>query len=77
MIDEGATTFIMSLSCWKYLGSPQLTTSPSILKEFGIPLFKPHGILTSLPIELGGNIVSLEVEVVDASLDYNLLLGRA
>ena len=25
---------------------------------------------------MGGNIVAIEVEVVDASLDYNLLLGR-
>ena len=37
---------------------------------------KPNEILTSLPIELGGNTISLKVEVVDASLDYNLLLGH-
>ena len=29
----------------------------------------------SLPIDLGGKTISLEVDVIDASLDYNLLLG--
>jgi hypothetical protein len=76
VIDEGETTCIMSLSCWKSLGSPQLTTSPTILKYFDGHSFKPHGILTSLPIELRGKTVSVEVEVVDATLDYNMLLGR-
>jgi hypothetical protein len=28
-------------------------------------------------MQLGGKIVCVEVEVVDASLDYNLLLGRS
>jgi hypothetical protein len=76
VIDEGETTCIMSLSCWKSLGSPQLTTSQTILKYFDGHFFKPHGILTSLSIELGGKTVSVEVEVVDATLDYNMLLGR-
>jgi hypothetical protein len=76
VIDEGETTCIMSLSCWKSLGSPHLTTSQTILKYFDGHFFKPHGILTSLSIELGGKTVSVEVEVVDATLDYNILLGH-
>jgi hypothetical protein len=76
VIDEGVTTCIMSLSCWKSIGSPQLTTSSTILKYFDGHYFKPHGILTSLSIELGGKTVSVEVEVVDATLDYNFLLGH-
>lgn len=59
VIEEGATTCIMSLSCWKALGSPQLTTSQTILKEFDRNLFKPHGIITYLPIEIGRKRVSL------------------
>ena len=35
-----------------------------------------HGILPSLEVQLGGKNVSIEVEVVDAPLDYKLLLGR-
>ena len=32
--------------------------------------------MPTLSVELGGKIVSIQVEVVDALLDYNLLLGR-
>ena len=38
--------------------------------------FRPHDILPSLKVRLGGKTVAIEVEVVDAPLDYNLLLGR-
>ena len=40
-------------------------------------MFTPHGILTTFPIELGGKTVTVEVEVVNAPLDYNLLLRRS
>ena len=30
----------------------------------------------SLKVYLGGKTIAIEVEVVDAPLDYNLLLGR-
>jgi hypothetical protein len=33
--------------------------------------------LASLAMELGGKTISIDVEVVDAPLDYNLLLGRS
>ena len=38
--------------------------------------FRPHGILPSLKVRLEGNTIAIEVDVVDAPLDYNLLLGR-
>jgi hypothetical protein len=74
-IDKGETTCIMYFSFWKAIFSPQLTTSPTILKYFDVHYFKPYGILPSLPIELDENIVSIEVEVVDSTLDYNTFLG--
>jgi hypothetical protein len=74
MVDEGASTCIMSISCWKALGSPKLDTSATLLKAFDGHMFHPHGIITTLPIELGGKIVSVVVEVIDAPLEYNLLL---
>jgi hypothetical protein len=76
MINEFAATCVMSLSCWKYIGSPWLTTSSTILKYFYGHYFKPLGILTSLSVDLGGKTVSVEVEVVNATLDYNFLLGH-
>lgn len=75
MLDEGATTSIMSYSCWQALGSPMLATSQTVLKAFDGHLFSPHGILTTFPIELGVKTITVEVEVANAPLDYNLLLG--
>ena len=37
--------------------------------------FHPHGLLQSLAVQLGGKTVTIDVEVVDAPLDYSLLLG--
>lgn len=38
---------------------------------------RPFGILPRIPITLEGKTVNVEVEVVDANLTYNLLLGRS
>ena len=74
VIDEGAAASVMSLSCWKGLGSPELSKSMTMLTAFDGRSFRPHGILPSLKVRLGGKTVAIEVEVVDAPLDYNLLL---
>jgi hypothetical protein len=47
-----------------------------MLTAFDGHSFHPHGILPTFPVQLGGKMVEVEVEVVDAPLDYNLLLGR-
>ena len=66
----------MSLKCWKSLGSLTINQSPTILKSFDRRGFQPYGILQYLTIEVEGKMVNLDVEVFDAPLDYNLLLGR-
>ena len=76
MIDEGIVAYVMSLSCWKGLGSPMLPRSITMLTSFDGRYFWPHGILPSLEVQLGGKTVMIKVEVVDAPLDYNLLLGH-
>jgi hypothetical protein len=38
-------------------------------------MFQPYGIITALPMELGGKTVSIVVEVIDTPLEYNMLLG--
>jgi hypothetical protein len=67
----------MSLACWKGLKSPTLNKSPTMLCTFDGRGFHPHGLLQSLVIQLGGKTVTVDVEVVDAPLDYNLLLRRS
>ena len=32
VLDEGASTSVLSLSCWKVIGSPKLVTSPQLWK---------------------------------------------
>ena len=54
-----------------------LAASQTVLKAFNGHLFTPHGILTAFPIELGGKTITIEVEVVNTPLDYNLLLGHS
>jgi hypothetical protein len=77
VIDEGASTCVMSFACWKAIGSPPLNESQNTLKAFNGSSFKPYGFLPSFPVTLEGKIVQVEVEVFDAPLDYNLLLGRS
>ena len=76
VIDEGVSTCIMLIKFWKSLGSPTLNQSSIILKAFDGRGFHPYGILQDLPKEVEGKTVNLDVEVVDAPLDYNLLLGH-
>ena len=76
VIDEGASTCVMSMSCWKAIGSPSAVPSPTLLTAFDGHSHKPHGIISALPICVGGEVINIEVEVTDANLDYNLLLGR-
>ena len=76
VIYEGAAASVMYLSCWKGLGSPELSKSVTMLTTFDGRSFKQHRILPSLKFRLGGKTVAIEVKVVDVPLDYNLLLGR-
>jgi hypothetical protein len=76
VVEEGASTCVMSVVCWKAIGHPSLSLSPTFLTMFDGQLFKPHGIIHSFPMRLGKNTVCVKVEVVDEPLDYNLFLGR-
>ena len=76
VIDEGASTCMMSLACWKGIRSPEAIPSTTLLTVFDVHSNRPHGIVPALPIFVGGKTINIEVEIVDASLDYNLLLGR-
>ena len=51
-IDEGATASMMSLSCWKGLGSPTLSKLGNMLIAFDGISFRPHGIIPSLALQL-------------------------
>ena len=50
IVDEGASTYIMSSTCWKATGSPSLTSSPNALEAFDGRESKPLGVLVSFSI---------------------------
>jgi hypothetical protein len=70
IIDEGVATCVMSLTCWKSIGSWSISQSMTILTTFDGRYFRPHDIISSFLVQLGGNPVE-----VDAPLQYNLFLG--
>ena len=44
VIDEGAAASVMSLPCWKGLGSPELSKSATMLTAFDGRSFRPQGL---------------------------------
>jgi hypothetical protein len=77
IVDEGDLTCVMSITCLKSIGSPVLIESHNMLKSFNGTIFKPYGVLPALSIALEGKMVTVEVEVFDAPLNYNLFLGHS
>ena len=67
---------VIPLYSWKALSFTQLSQSMTILNAVDGGSFWPHRIIPSLHVQLRGESVSIEVEVVNAPLDYNILMGR-
>jgi len=63
-------------SCWKPIGSLEFVPSPTLLTAFDGQSHRPHGILPTFLVCVGGEVFNVEVEIVDTNHDYNLLLGR-
>jgi hypothetical protein len=76
IIDEGASTYIMSKDIWQKIGSPELVPSTSTLRAYDGRPTSPTGLCQNVPIELGGKTILIDIEVIDAQLDYNILFGR-
>ena len=67
----------MSFKCWQALGSPTLVQSHTVRKAFDGHSLSPHGLIVSFPIKWGNKTVTMDVELVDAPIDFNFLLGRS
>jgi hypothetical protein len=57
VIDECAYAYVVSLSCWKSIGSRSLSHSMTMLTAFDGRSFRPHVIISAFPVQLGGNTV--------------------
>ena len=77
IINEGASTCIMSTLVWQKLGSPILQLSTTTLHAYDGHPTRAQGILPHVPISLGGKTILIDIEVVNTQLDYNLLLGHS
>jgi hypothetical protein len=77
IIDEGASTCIMSKTIWQKLGSPELIPSAITLRAYDGRPSSPEGLFQNVPVELGGKTILINIEVIDAQLDYNILFGRS
>jgi hypothetical protein len=67
----------MSKVVWKKLGSPELVPSAITLRAYDGRPSSPEGIFQNVPVELGGKTILIDIEVIDAPLDYNILFGRS
>jgi hypothetical protein len=76
IVDEGASSSILSSSVWKVLGSPKLVSALHEMLDFDRRPSEYLEVLSQFPISLGGNIVHVDVIVVQGTLDFNMLLGH-
>jgi hypothetical protein len=76
IMDEGASTSILSSLVWKVLGYLELVSSSHELLDFDKCPSEYVGVLPQLPISLGGKTALVDVIVVQAPLDFNMLLRR-
>ena len=74
-VHEGFATYVMYLDFWKGLGSSMLSKYTIILASFDGPSIRLHHVLPWLLVQFWGNTMSAKVEMADAALDYNILLG--
>jgi hypothetical protein len=76
IVDEGASTSILSSLVWKVLGSSELVSALHELLDFERHPSKYLGVLPQFPILSGGKTVLVDVIVVEGPLDFNMPLGR-
>jgi hypothetical protein len=76
IIDEGASTCIMSKVVWKKLGSPELIPSSITLRAYDGQPSSPEGLFKNVHVELRGKTILINIEFIDTRLDYNILFGR-
>jgi len=77
IIDEGTSTCVMSVVLWKQLKSPELFPSTITLCAWDRHSSQPFDMYCNCPVTLAGKTVHIDIEVIDALLDYNILLGRS
>jgi hypothetical protein len=66
----------MSKTIWQKLGSPELIPSTITLRDYDGRPSSLEGLFQNVPVELERKTILIYIEVIDVSLDYNILFGR-
>ena len=77
IIDESASTCVILTFVWKKRGSPTLQPSTTALRAYDGHSTKAQGILLNVSVSLADKMVLIDIEVINAQLYYNLLLGSS
>ena len=67
----------MSKLVWQKLGSLELKASPITLRAYDERPLAPIGLFQDVSVELVSKTVLIDIDILDAQLDYNILLGRS
>jgi hypothetical protein len=67
----------MSKTVWQKLGSPDLIPSAITLRSYDGRPSSPEGLFQNVPVELGGKTILIDIEFIDAPLDYNILFSHS
>jgi len=65
----------MSIVIWKQLKSPKLSPSTITLRAWDKNSSQPLSMYHNYLLTLTGKTIHVNIEVIDAPLDYNILLG--
>ena len=68
---------MMFAAIWKQLKSPELSPSTITWHSWDGHSSKPLGMYCNFPVTLARNTIHLDIEVIDAPLDQNILLGHS
>jgi hypothetical protein len=62
---------------WQKLSSPELVPPAITLRAYDGQPSSSEGVFQNFLIELGGKTILIDIEVINAPLDYNILFGRS
>ena len=75
VIDDGASTCIMSKNVWQKLGYPELKPSIITLRAYNGHPSTHVDLYQNVSVYLARKTIHIDIEILDAHLDYNILLG--
>jgi hypothetical protein len=62
---------------WKKFVSPELVPSIITLRAYDGRPSSPKGLFQNFLVKLEGKTILVDIEVINAPLDYNILFGRS